>query len=200
MKSGPIIEATFDGFEIAHDTYMDWSGGFDLTGVEHVATFCIAEKIQGLDSVSFVQLEQNARNARYHGGGTLQGIGLKTLPLLARVDVAVWNSIPKVKGVIEIKTSNVSFSNLQKDIDKVCAVLKDAGSAQWGLVAYYLSLGEGKWKSAKEKIQDRTKNNCCRAREYVRKKGFKLVHRNRPITVYGGWAWGTEILKISRIN
>lgn len=197
MKSGPIIEATFDGFKDAFKTYWKWSES-DLTGVERVATYCIANKIQALDSVRFVQLEQNARDTRHYGGGTFQGIGHKTVPYRARVDIAVFNSIPEVKCVIEIKTSNVSFSNLQADIDKICAVLKNAQSTQWGLVAYYQSLWNGEERSARERLKARRHDIFCRAEKYVDKKGFKLTRPREPIEEeYDQWAWCMEILKVS---
>ncbi len=104
MNSKPVIDAVLCGIENAQRNYENWSGGDYLHGAEYIATYCIAQAIQKVDSVKYFTVEQNARSAIVDAGGTLREIGSKTISFGSRFDLAVWNST-KVKGLVAYFTS-----------------------------------------------------------------------------------------------
>lgn len=139
MKSGPVIDATLRGIERAKIKYQELSGYY-LHGAEYVATTYICEAVHKVDSVGWVTVEHNARNAIKEAGGSLQGWGKKTLPFQDRFDIAVWNSREEIRGLIEVKTSVWGYSYVKKDISKLCQAIKNRrAQIRWGLVAYFSS-------------------------------------------------------------
>ena len=183
MSRKSVIHATLKGLNKAHRTYFDWSGGFYLHGVEYIATFCIAREISALESVSFVTCESNVRKAIEFAGRDLRGYPKSFVAQGSRFDITVWNKVrePIVVGLIEVKTTVLGFSNLKKDIEKICKAVKKPGNECFGLVAYFASIRKGKRKRicAAERLSKRTTNISDRAAEYCH-ENYRLKTRRHP--------------------
>ena len=199
MQPEPVIKAVLNGTRAAKRKYDNWSGGWYLHGAEYVATFCIADAVKKVDGVSYVTVESNVRNAIKDAGGSLRGVGLKTVPQGYRFDIAVWNT-KEIRGVIEVKTSVWGFSYIEKDIAKVCSILGKVKLVRWGLIAYFASMRDGSQRVAKERLRNRTENIFVGARDYLADSDFSAARHNSRIEVEGDSAWTCEVLEITKRN
>ena len=198
MKSLPVVERTIRGIANAQNEYRKWSGGDWLWAApEYMATTSIARSVYALDSVAFVTMENNVRAAIDGAGGSLVGRPNQRLPLEGRFDLVVWNT-REPRGVIEVKTGVVGVSTLSKDIDRLCTALDKADRIRWGLIAYFLSFGDGERKSAQARVKDRTAGIASKAKERVHGAGLHFMRHAGRVRSDGSGAWTAEVLEIRR--
>ena len=198
MRSDPVIDTTLKAIARAQDEYESWSGGAWLwEAPEYMATTGIARAVQRLETVAYVTMENNVRNAIKNARGSVVGRRNARLSPDGRFDVVVWNTTAP-RGLIEVKTSVGGYSSLRKDVEKLCTALTKATDIRWGLVAYFISLAHGERKGAKERLTDRTDEIARRATESV-PRGFRSERRASTVRVNDGGAWTAEVLEFTRV-
>ena len=161
---------------------------------EYVGTIGIAKAVHRLQSVKWVTLEHNVRDALCEARGGM-GRPAKNLSKQGRFDIVVWGT-KRPQGVIEVKTRG--YSKLDRDVARVCDAIKNAKGIRWGLVAYLYACRDGENKEGKDRVADRVKAIADRAESEVDRRGMHFErHRGRPRVRKSG-AWTVEVLQVRR--
>ena len=191
---GKVAGAAKRGLVNAQRTYESWSGWW-WAPPEYVGTMAVARAVHRLESVVWVTLEHNVRDALREARGGL-GRPATNLPKQGRFDIVVWGA-KTPQGVIEVKTRG--YSTLLGDVNRVCNAIGNAKEMRWGLVAYLYSWGDGEEKEGKDRVSDRLASIAESAEQLVVcDRGMHFTrHRGRPRVENGG-AWTAEVLEIRR--
>lgn len=193
IEVGEVVGAAKRGLVNAQRTYESWSGWW-WAPPEYVATVGVARAVHRLESVKWVTLEHNVRDALREARGGM-GRPAKNLSKQGRFDVVVWGP-GKPQGVIEIKTRG--YTTLEKDVERVCSAIRNAKGIRWGLVAYVYASADGEEKEGKDRVSDRLKGIADRAERLVCRREMHFErHRGIPRVREGG-AWTVEVLEIRR--
>ena len=193
IDSAEVARAAKKGLVRAQSTYECWSGWWEPPP-EYLATVSIARTVHRLESVRWVTLEHNVRDALREGRGGL-GRPANSVPKQGRFDIVVWSArLPR--GVIEVKTRG--YSKLVNDVKRVCDTLRNTETIEWGLVAYLYACGDGEEKDGRDRVLDRIDGVVESAEAVVKKRAINLTrHRGRPRVRENG-AWTAEVLEIRR--
>ena len=188
-----VAAAAKRGLVNAQKTYESWSGWW-WAPPEYVGTMGVAKAVHRLESVKWVTLEHNVRDALREARGGM-GRPAKNLSRQGRFDIVVWGAT-KPQGVIEVKTRG--YSTIVGDVERVCNAIENAKSLRWGLVAYLYAWGDGLAKDGKDRVMARVDGIADRAKRLVDLRAVHLKrHRGRPRARKGG-AWTVEVLEIRR--
>lgn len=194
-----IINQTIEGLESAQETANRWSPFVTLMEIpEYLANVAIARNlVKNMDV--FVTLEDHVWEVIQDAGGKLKRTGSVHLPESGRFDIVVWdNASPTV--LIEIKRGSWGPSLLRKESTRLCSALNEATSIKHGLLAYFMLLEDGKVKSARSRIYDRTKSIAQSVARHIDRSStrWKIRRHSGDIQVYENYAWRAEVLELYR--
>ncbi|MCY3794704.1 MAG: hypothetical protein OXG51_10055 [Gammaproteobacteria bacterium] len=190
-----VARTARDALTKAQARYERWSGWW-WAPPEYVATVEIAEAVHRLSGVDWVTPEHNVGDTlRVAGGG--MGRPASVIPKAGRFDLVVWSG-EQPAGVIEVKTKG--YQTIIKDVERVCAAIRNTDAIDWGVVAFIYAWGDGQRKSGKERVLDRTARLEAKANEEAGKRGMKFTRHNGKIRVRDGGAWAAEAFQISRAS
>jgi len=188
-----VAAAAKRGLVTARGTYESWSGWWG-SPPEYAGTMGVAKAVHRLESVRWVTLEHNVRDALREARGGM-GRPAENLSKKGRFDIVVWGT-EKPQGVIEVKTRG--YSTLGRDVARVCNAIENAKGIRWGLVAYLYAWGDGEIKEGKDRVSSRVEGIADRAQQLVHRRGMHFErHWGRP-RVRNGGAWTVEVLEIRR--
>ena len=190
---GEVAPAAKRGLVNAQKTYESWSGWW-WAPPEYVGTMGVAKAVHRLESVKWVTLEHNVRNALREARGGM-GRPADNLSKQGRFDIVVWGT-NKPQGVIEVKTRG--YSTLVRDVERVCNAIENAKGIRWGLVAYLYAWSDGEIKEGKDRVSGRVEGIADRAQRLVDGRDMHFErHRGTPRVREGG-AWTVEVLEVRR--
>lgn len=188
-----VAAAAKRGLVSAQRTYESWSGWW-WAPPEYVGTMGVAKAVHRLESVKWVTLEHNVRDALREARGGM-GRPAGNLSKQGRFDIVVWGA-KKPQGVIEVKTRG--YSTLVQDVARVCNAIENAKGIRWGLVGYLCAWSDGEIKEGKDRVSGRVEGIADRARWLVQRRDMHFKrHRGIPRVREGG-AWTVEVLEIRR--
>ena len=178
----------------AQARYEKWSGWW-WAPPEYVATVEIAEAVHPLNGVAWVTPEHNVGDTlRIAGGGMGRPAGV--IPRAGRFDLVVWSG-EQPAGVIEVKTKG--YQTINKDVERICAAIRNADAIHWGVVAFIYAWGDGQSKSGRKRVLDRTASLEVKANEVADKCRMKFTRHRGKIQPRNGGAWVAEAFQISRL-
>ena len=200
-----VIQQSILGIAAAHAQYENWTDEREWLsgGAEYIATVQIAKRIRRyVDDVCYVTVEQNIREALINTPRRPRGRRRVRLPRKGRFDIVVWNSGDEAIGVVEVKTRTLVWSSVRRDVGRVCEALAKFPGLRWGLVAYYMHMGEGTYKSAAERIRTRTRTITRNARAHAAESNLSCRRRKGKLVSLdfeeGIEAWRAEVLAFTR--
>ena len=111
----------------------------------------------------------------------------------------MWNQSTNPRVVIEVKACVAGYSNLRRDVGRVCSAIGRTNDLHRGLVAYYVSLGDGLRKPARDRVMARAERIAANARSDVgaRGRGFFRRHAGK-LYEEDDRAWKSEVLEIGQ--
>ena len=196
MRTDMVIKASLESLARAQIEYDRWVGESWWRLPEYVASVCVARAITKSDA-TYVTIESNVKNAILIAQGDLRGRHGRLSRLDGRFDIVVWNKT-EPRGVIEIKSSPCQHGPIVKDVKRICSTLNRTSNIRWGLIAYTIVIPNGKRKTAKVRLTQRTESIECTVSECLTDE-FKLQRYSTPLCDYvHQGARKAEILKISR--
>ena len=194
-----IVDRSIRGICDAQREYEKWSGFALWAAPEYLVATSIARSIHGLAGVGFVTLEKNLTEALEEAGGSWRGRRNVSLPRQGRFDIVVWTRAAQPRVVLEVKADVAGYSNVARDVGRICSAIGKTNDLHRGLVAYYVSLGDGLRKPARTRVIERAERIAAAAHNDVNARGRGFFQR-RPGKLYeqGDRAWKPEILEIGQ--
>lgn len=168
-----------------------WSGWW-WAPPEYVGTIAIAEAVYRLEDVAWVTPEHNVGDTLRQAGGGM-GRPAEVLPRRGRFDIVVWGGFRPV-GVIEVKTRG--YSTLKRDVERVCAAIRNARGIRWGVVAFIYAWGDGQQKAGRERVLDRTGSLAAEAEQVVGDFRMGFTRHKGKTRVRDEGAWAAEVFEI----
>lgn len=199
IRVSEIVDRSIRGIRDAQREYEEWSSFARWAAPENLVTTSIARSIHGLDGIGFVTLEKNLTEAIEEAGGSWRGRRNIELPRQGRFDIVVWNQSADPRVVIEVKTCVAGYSNIARDVGRICSAVGRTNDLRRGLVVYYVSLGDGLRKPASTRVAQRAESIATAAQDDVSGRGRGIFRRHAgKLYEQGDRAWKPEILEIGR--
>ncbi|MXW53170.1 MAG: hypothetical protein F4X44_10270 [Gammaproteobacteria bacterium] len=90
------------------------------------------------------------------------------------------------------------YSNLKKDVSKLCTALDKAKSIKWAQIAYFMECGSSTTATAENRVNVYTDRIDRQASEHISKLGKKVTLHRSKVRVEDDWAWTAAVLEIVR--
>lgn len=194
-----IITATLSGIKKSQRQYEKWSGGFWLWNApEYLITVNVANKISEIGGPQFITLENGSKTMIEDAGARGRGRLPNDIREKGKVDILLWYGNDKPRGIIEIKNFIYDYRQYEKDIKRIKQSLKlnaNQSSLQFGLLGYCDSADDGKQKSAKQKINDKTRRIEKKIRDILGNE-FLVSTKTSKIYQNEGSAWSAICILI----
>ena len=173
-----VAEKVLNGISQARNDYRRWSQGEDLNRApEYVITTSIARAVSRLD------------DAR---------VTVETRVQYDIVDIVLWMN-KREKVIIEIKKTANRYNYILNDLRKVCRILRNERSLQFGLVAYYIS-DSGRIDTERN-VEQNVNEITLRGRAIANENNLSLRSWNiniRRCRSNSGLFWSAATLAVSR--
>ena len=153
-----IINACINGIKVSFYEYLDWSGIEWLWNApEYLLTINIAKKLWDIpNNAKFITLEDNVKKTLKEANAKIKGkIENKARPK-GRCDIIFWWGKGTPRGIIEVKNAVFAKNDIQKDLDRIYAILKKESDIKFGITTFYIDRHYETGK-ANKKIKERIK-------------------------------------------
>ena len=180
----------------AQARHHEWTGLW-WPPPEYVATVEIADAVYRLEDVDWVTPERGVEDTLQRAGRG-PGRPANALRSQGRFDIVVWSG-NQPAGVIEVKTR--TWSALKKDVERVCATIRNAQRIDWGIVAFISfinAFADGPQKMGRERVLDRTRNLAAESEQVVGDYGLRFTRHRGKTRLEDEGAWTAEVFEIYR--
>ncbi|MCJ2126700.1 hypothetical protein [Methylobacterium sp. J-077] len=161
MNKQEMIDAIINGFHRASEEYLDWSSDQTIhdAGIEFMACANISRSIIENGRTggrnAWIYLEMPFEKIELYSNIAVRKKGRPRAILQGspRVDIAYFEGIGNIKGVVEVKR-HLSYSNLSRNFERVCALMekygRPHGCLRFGCVVAIRPIKSGQRKSSFE--------------------------------------------------
>lgn len=194
IRIGDVVRTALAGIGDAQAEYEEWSNFRLWIAPEYLVTTSIARALRKLDGVGYVTMEKSVKEAIKEARGNWQGRRSEGLPEKGRFDLVVWNQSIDPRVIIEVKAAVEGYSTIAGDVKKVCAAMRRTKNVK-GLVAYYVSLGDGKRKDGASRVAGRADAIAAKVRANLPANRSLKYHKG-DVQHEAGRAWIAAMLQI----
>ncbi|RLA75575.1 MAG: hypothetical protein DRG78_20515 [Epsilonproteobacteria bacterium] len=138
-----ITKTILEGIKKAEYDYQEWSDGEWLwRAPEYLLTVYVAKQLAKLKYNKFITLENSTKDAMEIADALGNGSLNSKIRKNGRVDILLWWAKGDPRAVIELKNSVYGYKKIEKDVHRVCHMLKKESkksTLQFGVISFYMS-------------------------------------------------------------
>ena len=183
VSKDEILKACINGIEKSFNEYLEWSYGEWLWNApEYLLTVNIAKELWNIEKeAKFITLEDNIRYTLKNADAKIEDELPNTARGNGRSDIIFWWGKGTPRGIIEVKNAVYQKKQIEKDLERIYAVLKKDSDIEFGVVAFYIDR-HFKSGNAEENIRKRIEEKFkINIEKEASEKGFKAKHRVKKI-------------------